>query len=256
MKIGFLDSGIGGLTVLSEALKNIPNHEYLYYADTMRAPYGEKPKEVVRQYVFDAVEFLINQGAGIIVIACNTATSVAAAELRHHYQIPIIGMEPAVKPALELSQKGSKRVLVTATPLTLIEEKMQILLEKYDHHQSVDLCPLPELVKLAERFDFSDESVLFYLKDAFSKYNLNEYGSIVLGCTHFPLFKKQIKRLFPTDVVIIDGSEGTVNHLKDVIGNRFETPQSQVTFYCSGNIVKDESGLEPFQQILRHLSTI
>ena len=256
VKIGFLDSGIGGLTVLSEALNKVPNHEFLYYADTMHAPYGQKPKELVRQYVFDAVEFLIDQGAEVIVIACNTATSIAAAELRQHYQIPIIGMEPAVKPALEISQRMNKRVLVTATPLTLTEEKMKILLEKYDHHQLVDLCPLPELVRLAERFDFSDESAFSYLLEALSTYNVNDYGSIVLGCTHFPLYKKHLKRLFPEDVVIVDGSQGTVNHLIDIIGDRLGTSQSQVTFYCTGNIVKDQSELEPFQQILAHLSEV
>ena len=118
MRIGFFDSGIGGLTVLSEALKRLPNHEYLYYADTQHAPYGPKPKEEVREYVFHAIDFLVDEGAEIIVIACNTATSIAVAELREKYSIPIIGMEPAVKPAIEHVANSSKRVLVTATPLT------------------------------------------------------------------------------------------------------------------------------------------
>ena len=125
MKIGFFDSGIGGLTVLSEALKRLPNHEYLYYADTVHAPYGPKPKEEVREYVFKAIEFLVNEGAQIIVIACNTATSIAVSELRQKYSIPIIGMEPAVKPAIESVENSTKRVLVTATPLTLKEEKLK-----------------------------------------------------------------------------------------------------------------------------------
>ena len=112
MKIGFFDSGIGGLTVLSEALKRLPNHEYLYYADTDHAPYGPKPKEEVREYVFKAIEFLVNEGAQIIVIACNTATSIAVSELRQKYSIPIIGMEPAVKPAIESVENSTKRVLV------------------------------------------------------------------------------------------------------------------------------------------------
>ena len=124
MKIGFFDSGIGGLTVLSEALKRLPHHEYLYYADTEHAPYGKRPKEEVLMYVLEAVDFLVQQGAQMIVIACNTATSIAITTLREKYDIPIIGMEPAVKPAIECVSDGSKRVLVTATPLTLKEEKM------------------------------------------------------------------------------------------------------------------------------------
>ncbi len=130
MKIGFFDSGIGGLTVLSEAIKRLPNHEYLYYADTLHAPYGPKPKEEVRGYVFEAIEFLVQQGAQIIVIACNTATSIAIEELRTKYSIPIIGMEPAVKPAIHLKDEMKKRVLVTATPLTLKEEKLHRLIQR------------------------------------------------------------------------------------------------------------------------------
>ena len=108
MKIGFFDSGIGGLTVLSEALKRLPHHDYLYYADTLHAPYGPKPKEEVRGYIFEAIEFLVRKGADIIVIACNTATSIAVNDLREKYQIPIIGMEPAVKPAIEWGSRKRK----------------------------------------------------------------------------------------------------------------------------------------------------
>jgi len=257
LKIGFLDSGIGGLTVLSEALKKIPNHEYLYYADSVHAPYGEKPKEEVRQYVCDAVDFLIKQGAEIVVIACNTATSIAAAELRNKYSIPIIGMEPAVKPAIELSQKVNKRVLVTATPLTLKEEKMKKLLKQYDKYGVVDLCPLSKLVNFAENFDFSDETVLPYLERELSPFNLENYGSIVLGCTHFPLFSEQIRTFFSSDVAIVTGNLGTVNYLGEMIAERSTiTPKKNVTFYYSGSMVIEEKEIESFNYILRQLNAM
>ena len=105
MKIGFFDSGIGGLTVLKEAIKILPNEDYIYYADTVNAPYGTKLRETVRKHIFTAVEFLSTLGVDILVIACNTATSVAANELRSNYFFPIVGMEPAVKPAIEKKQR-------------------------------------------------------------------------------------------------------------------------------------------------------
>ena len=256
VKIGFFDSGIGGLTVLNESLKKLPNHDYLYYADTIHAPYGQKPKEEVHRYVFEAVDFLIREGAQIIVIACNTATSIAVTDLREKYSIPIIGMEPAVKPALEISRKKNKKVLVTATELTLKEEKMKKLLNQYDFDHLADLCPLPGLVKLAEQGDFTDESVKGYLKEAFASFELNDYGSVVLGCTHFPLFKKQFKQMFPKDVILVDGSFGTVKYLEEFIkGDTSEAKQTKVTFFSSGKKLTEKSEMEPLKCILRQLET-
>ncbi|NLA86278.1 MAG: glutamate racemase, partial [Clostridiales bacterium] len=113
MVIGLFDSGVGGITVLSEARKTIKNADFFYYADTKNVPYGTKTKEEVRGYVLNAADFLVSRGAGILVVACNTATSVAIEDLRQKYSIPVIGMEPAVKPAVE--NHKDKRILVTAT---------------------------------------------------------------------------------------------------------------------------------------------
>ena len=113
MQIAVFDSGLGGMTVLHDLKKRMPDEDYLYYADTAHVPYGQKPKEEVKKYIFEAMDFIIRQGVKAIVIACNTATSVAVQELRDRYpQLPIIGMEPAVKPALDLSE-APQRVLVT-----------------------------------------------------------------------------------------------------------------------------------------------
>lgn len=256
MKIGFFDSGIGGLTVLSEALKRLPSHEYLYYADTMHAPYGPKPKDEVRNYVFEAVDFLVGEGAEIIVIACNTATSIAVNDLRAKYHIPIIGMEPAVKPAIELLEGSGKRVLVTATPLTLKEEKLHHLIERLDQSKITDLLPLPDLVRFAESFDFSHETVIPYLNQQLVNYNISDYGAIVLGCTHFPLFASSFKEVFENGVQLIDGSVGTVSHLAKTIeslhGENSKTPS--VTFYQSGKKVIQHNELNGFKRILNQLA--
>lgn len=165
MKIGFFDSGIGGITVLYDTVKILPDEDYIYYADTLNVPYGPKPKDEVKKYIFSAIDFIIGQGVKAIVIACNTATSVAIEELRSKYSIPIIGMEPAVKPAIEKNKDLNKRILVTATALTLKEEKLQNLIYKLDNEHIVDLLPLPGLVQFSERLEFNEEVVLPYLEE-------------------------------------------------------------------------------------------
>ena len=155
VRIAFFDSGIGGLTVLHQAIKQMPQEDYLYYADTDHVPYGRKTKEEIRQYVQEAVDFIATQDVKALVVACNTATSVAIQSLRARYSFPILGMEPAVKPAVR-NAVISKRVLVTATPVTLREQKLQDLLFQVDQNHKTDLLPLPKLVELAERGCFED----------------------------------------------------------------------------------------------------
>ncbi|NLM83142.1 MAG: glutamate racemase, partial [Clostridiales bacterium] len=147
MLIGFFDSGVGGLTVLARALKEISGADYLYYADTRFVPYGTKTKEEVRARTLEAAEFLFQNGAEILVVACNTATSAAIETLRAKYSAPIIGMEPAVKPAVQCHQ--DKRILVTATELSLKEEKFRNLVARLDCEEFIDLLPLGGLVPLA-----------------------------------------------------------------------------------------------------------
>jgi len=241
MSIGVFDSGIGGLTVLKEAIKLLPHENYLYYADTKHVPYGTKPKEEVRGYIFDAVDFFASQGVEALVIACNTATSIAISDLRKRHSFPIIGMEPAVKPAVE--KVDDRRVLVLATPITVREKKLHDLVERLDSEDIVDLHALPGLVEFAEKFVFDEETVIPYLLNEFSKYDLREYGAVVLGCTHFVFFKKHFERILPKGVDIIDGNIGTVNRLKNLLENRglsFDG-KGKIDFYCSGEKEIDDS---------------
>ena len=128
--IGFFDSGVGGLSVMREALKIMPNEDYIYFGDSKNAPYGTRTVDEVRKLTFDAVDFLLSKGVKGIVIACNTATSAAVAALRMEYpELPIVGIEPALKPAVELNKEGS--ILIMATSMTLKEKKFNNLMEKY-----------------------------------------------------------------------------------------------------------------------------
>src|SRR5690554_1326605 len=236
MKIGFFDSGIGGITVLNEALKILPDEEYIYYADTHNAPYGIKKKSVVRDYVFNAVEFIVRKGILALVIACNTATSITIRDLRKKYSFPVIGMEPAVKPAL--SHADNKKILVLATPLTIKENKYRNLVSKLDADNIVVSMALPELVEYAEKGIFKNGKIISFLKKKFQDYNLDEYGTIVLGCTHFLFYKRCFEEIIPENIDIIDGNYGTVLHLKntliknELINNMYYG--QKIIFYFSG----------------------
>ncbi|KAF5033679.1 Glutamate racemase 2 [anaerobic digester metagenome] len=255
MKIGVFDSGIGGITVLHDAVKMLPNEDYIYYADTMNVPYGTKPKEEVKKYIFYAIDFIVSQGVKAIVVACNTATSVAIEELRNRYSIPIIGMEPAVKPAVEKNKNADKRILVTATELTLKQDKLQNLIAKLDNEHIVDLLSLQELVRFAEKFDFSEETVLPYLKERLSNFDLSNYGTVVLGCTHFTFFKDMIQKLLPEDVDIIDGNMGTVNNLRRILEemNLLNEGNGNIDFYNSGVRVEEQEKLRQYKDLLKKL---
>ncbi len=255
-RIGFFDSGIGGITVLHEALKLLPGEDYIYFADTDNAPYGTRDKSEVRELVRDAVDFIVKQNVKAVVIACNTATSAAVEDLRAVYSIPIIGMEPAVKPAVEKCDRSHKRVIVTATPLTIKEEKLKNLIDRVDNEHIVDLLPLPGLVRFAERYEFSGETVTGYLRDEFSRFDLEQYGTVVLGCTHFIYYRNIMKSIFPSHIDIIDGNRGTVNNLARILETRNDSGggDGRVEYYSSGRKLTGNDELEKMKLLHRIIS--
>lgn len=235
MPIAFFDSGIGGLSVLKNAIEKLPSEHYIYYADTKNVPYGTKPKESIVKYIFEAVEFLADKKIKTLVVACNTATSAAINDLRAKFDFPIIGMEPAVKPAIEKNR--SKRILVTATSFTLRERKLESLIADLDKKNIVDKLPLDKLVGFAENFEFDSAEIRDYLKDSFDKIFIEDYETIVLGCTHFIFFKELIYELLPPHIEIIDGNVGTVNQMIRILkANELINPASSHTLelYSSG----------------------
>lgn len=252
VRIGFFDSGIGGMTVLHQALRLLPNEDYIFYADTLHVPYGEKPKEEVREYIFNAVDFMANQGIKALVIACNTATSIAVDDLRQKYDFPILGIEPAVKPAVQCCEGKRKKVLVLATNLTLREEKFHNLVKSIDYHDIVESLPLPGLVQFAENFEFREEKVVPYLKEKLSSFDLKQYGTIVLGCTHFPYFENSIKKIFPEEADIISGSIGTAKNLKRILEarNQINDGTGDILFFKSGFKVEDKETLSNYKKLL------
>lgn len=244
MKIGIFDSGIGGLTVLHQAMLSLPKEDFIYYADTDNVPYGTKSRDEVIGYVDQAIEFLVKKGVKTIVIACNTATSVAVDYARQKYALPILGMEPAVKPAV--ARCNGKRVMVIATPITVKEEKLHNLIHQVDDEHIVDLLPMPGLVTFAETGRFESPEVEEYLRRELAGYDLENYSALILGCTHFNYFKDTYHKIFPKEVDFIDGSVGTVNHLKHILEdkNLLEESSGVVEYYISGRHVTEEKQLE------------
>ena len=213
MRIGIFDSGIGGLSVLHQALRELPEAEFIYYADEKHVPYGEKSEEQIKGYIDEIIGFMIRKQVDAIVIACNTATSVATKEYRSGFPVPIIGMEPAVKQAVELYGHLPGRILVAATPVTIAGDKLHHLLEQVDRKDEVDLVALPGLVRFAEKGMFDEGPVMEYLRGELKGYPLDRYKAFVLGCTHFNYFKSCYENIFPEGVHFVDGNVGTIRQL-------------------------------------------
>lgn len=244
--IAVFDSGVGGLTVLHQAMKVLPDESYFYFADTDNLPYGTKSVSQIRKLVLEYVEFIDGFHPKLLLVACNTATSVVINELRAFYSFPIIGMEPAIKPASELG--SSKRILVTATDRTLQENKLDELISGLNIEDRVDKLSLQELVFFAENKDFISDQLHDYLKGKLEHLDWSAYNSIVLGCTHFIYFKNLIKNFVPESVQIIDGNKGTINRLIEILPFQNEDGV-ELRFYKS-KINADWSQIESYFKYL------
>jgi len=258
MNIGFFDSGIGGITVLYQALKLLPQENYIYYADTRHVPYGEKTKDEVRNFVFQAADFIASQNVKALVIACNSATSAAVKELRNKYSFPILGIEPAVKPAIKKSLEKGRRVLVLATNLTLKEEKYTSLVTQLDNEGIVDGLALPGLVEFAEKLQFDEKVIMPYFMRQLAPFDFNQYETIVLGCTHFPFYKDMLEKLLPEHIDIIDGGIGTARNLKRIMEETQITNEGtgKIIYYQTGVKVEDQSTLAQYDGLLSRLARI
>ena len=207
--IGVFDSGVGGISVLRELVALMPNENFIFYGDSKNAPYGTKTLEEVRKLTLADAEYLRSRNVKALVVACNTATSAAIHILREKYQkeIPVIGIEPALKPAV--SVKENPRVLVMATPMTLREKKFHNLMQKFQDQAEIISLPCPGLVEFVERGELSGEALEHFLKNLFAPYQERKVDAVVLGCTHYPLVRKTIQKVLGSGVAVFDGGAGT-----------------------------------------------
>lgn len=240
LPIGVFDSGVGGISVLVEIIKLLPQEEFIYYADSINAPYGIKPENTIRSLTIKAADFLFKLGVKSLVVACNTATSAAIKEIRRIFELPVIGMEPAIKPAVEL--KTNSRIIVMATPLTLQSEKFNSLVYQYKHLAEIIPIPCPGLVEVIER---GNNNIADYLYTILLPETNKNISTVVLGCTHYVLIKREILKVLGKNINIIDGNCGTARHLKTVLEkegllnntleDKLQIPlRANVRFYTSG----------------------
>ena len=205
MSIAVFDSGVGGISVLKSLVEVMPNEDFIYYGDSANAPYGTKTLEQVRA--------LTCEHAKGLVVACNTATSAAVRILREQYpDVPIVGIEPAVKPAMLFME--NPRVLVMATPMTIREEKLKKLMDRYRHLGEIIPLPCPGLMNFVERGDLYGDDVRQYLEELLYSYSHGEIDAVVLGCTHYPFVRKMIQEVLGDRVRVFDGGNGTAREMK------------------------------------------
>ena len=213
--IGVFDSGVGGLSLLFELRRLLPNEDFIYYGDRANAPYGAKSHKEILEISKGIFNELISRGCKAIVVACNTAPAVAIEPLRASYpDLPIIGIEPAVKPAREA---GCRRVLVLATPVTVSEKRFAALLRANSECGCEFIgVPCQSLAYMIEN-DASSDDIEEYMSSVFEPYRKDGFDGIVLGCTHYPLARDEIKRAAGDNVQIFDGSDGTARRTKALL---------------------------------------
>ncbi len=214
LPIAFFDSGVGGISVLREAVKLLPNENFLFFGDSANAPYGTRTREDILNLTLTHAKRFYERGIKALVIACNTATSAAINDLREIYtDIPVIGIEPALKPAALMSEHPT--VIVMATPMTVSARKFNDLLGHYADQADVIPLGCPGLMEFVEKGKIAGPEVVSYLESLLMPYLQNKkVDAIVLGCTHYPFLAPVIRNLTGIDVQIFDGGPGTARELK------------------------------------------
>ena len=210
--IGVFDSGVGGISVLRHLRKLLPNERFLYYGDSANAPYGHRTTQDVQKLTLAGAEKMMAQGLKALVVACNTATAAAIHDLRQKYpELIVIGIEPALKPAVDQFPGG--RIGVMATEVTLREGKFDNLLHRFDSEATVYKIPAPGLVELVESGKADSGEADALLSEILHPY-MGKLDALVLGCTHYPLAARAIRRVLGPRVVLLDGGEGTARETK------------------------------------------
>ncbi len=243
-KVGVFDSGIGGVTVLNEIIKILPNEDYIYYSDSKNIPYGDKSKDRIIEICEQNVKYLMNEGAKIIVIACNTASAEAVKYLRNKFSnINFVAIEPAYKMVYDFAYEDE--TLIMATKGTLESEKFAELFEKYNNNKTnmVSCIGLADVIENGTK-----KEILENLTNNIGKYK-GRIKNVVLGCTHYPLIKEEIKEVLG-DVEFFEGSKRLAIHLKDVLQrkNMLESNSGDVKFKDSSDLKEKE---ERFFKLLR-----
>ncbi len=221
--IGIFDSGVGGLSVMQKIRELLPYEDLIYFADSAYCPYGVRPPETVHYRTSALCDFMISQGVKLIVVACNTASSASLNKLRQIYNIPIVGMEPALKPAAKIT--NNKKVGILATGVTIAGERFHSLIGRYANGIKVVSQPCPGLVELVEEGEVEGKRAEEMLKMYLSSLINENVDTIVLGCTHYPFLRPLIESIVGDQVKVIDTGEAVARRVTQVLmENDLNTP--------------------------------
>lgn len=245
--VGVMDSGVGGLSVLKHLTRQLPHEHFTYFADSAHAPYGNKSATEIQERCFTVANKLIGQGAKALVVACNTATAAAISAMRERYTLPIIGMEPAVKPAAAASKNGIIGVL--ATTGTLKSAQFAALLEHYGQGVQVVTQACVGLVECIEQGQLDTSQTLTLLQQYCQPLMAAGADTIVLGCTHYPFVKKHIQAIVGPEVTLIDTGAAVAKRLNQVL----EQKQMLNVATEAGDFVFLTSGTEETQRVMKQL---
>lgn len=245
--VGVMDSGVGGLSVLKHLTRQLPHEHFTYFADSAHAPYGNKSATEIQERCFTVADKLIGQGAKALVVACNTATAAAISAMRERYTLPIIGMEPAVKPAAAASKNGIIGVL--ATTGTLKSAQFAALLEHYGQGVQVVTQACIGLVECIEQGQLDTSETLTLLQQYCQPLMAAGADTIVLGCTHYPFVKKHIQEIVGPEVTLIDTGAAVAKRLYQVL----EQKQMFNVATEAGDFVFLTSGTEETQRVMKQL---
>lgn len=253
--IGIFDSGIGGLSIAQEIAKHLPHERFIYFADTAHVPYGPRDDQNIRELTAQAIEWLYRKGCKVAVVACNTASAFSLDYLREHYgdNFPIIGLVPALKPAV--LQSKSKTVAVLATPATFRGQLIKDVVEKFAQPSGVTVIPVTclDLVPFVESGAQMSAACLATLKDILQPVVDQGADYLVLGCTHYPFLKIAIQSIFGQKLTLIDSGLAVARQTARILIKNellFELNHDgdvRIECYVSGN---NAESLRPILQLL------
>jgi glutamate racemase len=234
--IGLFDSGIGGTSIWKEIHQLLPNENTIYLADSKNAPYGEKSKEEIIYLSYKNTEYLLNQNCKIIIVACNTATTNAIKELRNKYNVPFIGIEPAIKPAALHSE--TQKIGILATKGTLNSELFYKNIEQFQDIEIIEQIGFG-LVELIENGQINSSEMKSLLQQYLTPMIESNIDYLVLGCSHYPYLIPLIKRILPNNIKIIDSGDAVAKQTKKIlienVGLREIHKESTSIFYTNTN---------------------
>ncbi len=246
LPIGVFDSGLGGVSVLRQLRCVMPAEDFYYFGDSVNAPYGTKEQSEIKELTIGHVNRFLAQGVKGVVVACNTATSAAVRTLREMYpELPLVGIEPAVKPAVEHFPRG--KILVMATPMTVRGAKLGHLIHEFGGRAEIITLACPGLMDFVEAGNINSPEIRGFLRDLLQPY-IGNIDAVVLGCTHYPFVRELIAELLGSQVEIIDGGLGTAKEMrrrldeKGLLRPESLAPEGKI-FYENSNLSKEKEEL-------------